>query len=46
MKIFLGDFIAKVGNEDIFKPTIGDGSSYEIFNDNGVRVINIYKPHS
>jgi hypothetical protein len=24
MKIFLGDFNAKVGREDIFKPTIGN----------------------
>jgi hypothetical protein len=36
MKILLGDFNAKVGREDIFKPTIGNESSHEISNDNGV----------
>jgi hypothetical protein len=40
MKILLGDFNAKVGREDIFKPTIGNESSHEISNDNGVRVVN------
>jgi hypothetical protein len=36
----LGDFNAKVGREDIFKLTIGNESSHEISNDNGVRVVN------
>jgi hypothetical protein len=40
MNILLGDFNAKVGREDIFKPTIGNESSGEISNDNGVRVVN------
>jgi hypothetical protein len=40
MKILLGDFNAKVGREDIFKPTIGNESSHKISNDNGVRVVN------
>jgi hypothetical protein len=40
MKILLGDFNAKLGREDIFKPTIGNESSHEISNDNGVKVIN------
>jgi hypothetical protein len=40
MKILLDDFDAKVGREDIFKPTIGNESSQEISNDNGVRVVN------
>jgi hypothetical protein len=40
MKIMLGDINAKVGREDIFKPTIGHESSHEISNDNGVRVVN------
>jgi hypothetical protein len=40
MNILLGDFNAKVGREDIFKPTIGNESLYEISNDNGVRVVN------
>jgi exonuclease III len=40
MDILLGDFNAKVGREDIFKPTIGNESLCEINNDNGVRVVN------
>jgi hypothetical protein len=40
MKILLGDFNAKVGRDDIFKPTIENESSYKISNDNGVRVVN------
>jgi hypothetical protein len=35
MKILLGDFNAKVGREDIFKPTVGNESSHEISNNNG-----------
>jgi hypothetical protein len=34
MKILLGDFNAKVGREDIFKPTIGNESLHKISNDN------------
>jgi hypothetical protein len=40
MKILLGDLNAKVGREDIFKPTIGKESLDEISNDNGVRLVN------
>jgi hypothetical protein len=40
MKILLGDFNAKVGREDIFKPTTGNDSLHEISNDNTVRVAN------
>jgi hypothetical protein len=40
MKILLGDFNAKVGREDIFKPSIGNESLHEISNDNGVRLVN------
>jgi hypothetical protein len=40
MKIFLGDFNAKEGREDIFKPTIQNESFHEISNDNGVREVN------
>jgi hypothetical protein len=36
MKILLGDLNAEVGREDIFKTTIGNESSHEISNDNGV----------
>jgi hypothetical protein len=40
MKILLGDFNAKLGREDTFKPTIGNKSLHEDSNDNGVRVVN------
>jgi endonuclease/exonuclease/phosphatase family metal-dependent hydrolase len=40
MKILLGDFNAKVGREDIFKPTTGNESLHETSNDNEVRVVN------
>ena len=40
MKILLGDLNAKVGHEDIFKPTIGKESIHKISNDNGVRLVN------
>jgi hypothetical protein len=40
MKIILGDFNAKAGSENIYKPTTGNESSHEISNDNGVRVVN------
>jgi endonuclease/exonuclease/phosphatase family metal-dependent hydrolase len=43
MKILLGDFNAKVGRENIFKPTIGNVSLHEISNDNGIRVVNFAK---
>jgi hypothetical protein len=39
-KILLGKFNAKVGREDIFKPTIGNESLHEISNENGVRIVN------
>jgi hypothetical protein len=40
MKILLGDFNAKVGWENIFKPTIGKESLHQDSNDNGVRLVN------
>jgi hypothetical protein len=38
INILLGDLNAKVGREDISKPTIGKKSLHEISNDNGVRL--------
>jgi len=40
MKIVIGDFNAKVGRENIFKPTIGIESLHQVSNDNGVRIVN------
>jgi hypothetical protein len=40
MTILLADFSAKVGREDIFRPTIGNESLQKISNNNGVRVVN------
>jgi hypothetical protein len=40
MKILFVDFNAKVGREEIFKPTTGNESLHEISNDNGVRLVN------
>jgi len=37
----LGDFNAKFGRENIFKPTIGNKSLHHHSNDNGVRIVNI-----
>jgi exonuclease III len=39
MKILLGDFNAKLGRKDTFKPKIGNESLHEDSNDNGVRVV-------
>jgi hypothetical protein len=36
----LGNVNAKVGREDIFRPTVKLESLHEINNDNGVRVVN------
>jgi hypothetical protein len=41
MKILLGDFNAKVGSEDIFKPTVENESLHEISNGSGVRLVNL-----
>jgi endonuclease/exonuclease/phosphatase family metal-dependent hydrolase len=40
MKILLGDFNAKAGREDIFKPINCNESIREASNDNGIRVVN------
>jgi hypothetical protein len=39
-KMLSGDFSAKIGREDIFKPTVWNKSLHEICNDDGVRVVN------
>jgi hypothetical protein len=39
MKILLGDFNAKVGKEDIFKPKFGNAILHKISNNNGVSVV-------
>jgi len=38
-KILLGDFKAKVGRENVFKPTTGNESLHQHSNDNGVRIV-------
>jgi len=40
MKILIGDFNAKVGRGNIFKPTIGNESLHQDSNDNGVIIVN------
>jgi hypothetical protein len=40
MKILLGDFSAKVGRVDIFKPRFGKEILHEISNDNGATIVN------
>jgi endonuclease/exonuclease/phosphatase family metal-dependent hydrolase len=40
MKMLLGDFNAKVGREDIFKPIIDNESLHEASNDKEVRVVD------
>ena len=37
MKDLLGDFNAQLGKEDIFKPTIGNKSLQQDYNDKGAR---------
>ncbi|KAJ4444945.1 hypothetical protein ANN_06744 [Periplaneta americana] len=46
MKILLGDFNAKVGREDIFKPIIGKKSLYVTSHDNGVSQCHIHSKES
>ena len=41
MKIIVEDFNAKVGRENIFKPTIGNESLHQDSNDNGFRIVCI-----
>ena len=40
MKTLLEDLNAKLGIEDIFKPTIGNESLQQDRNDNGIRIVN------
>ena len=40
MKSLLGDFIARFGREDIFKPTTGNDSLHQDSNDNGVTILH------
>jgi hypothetical protein len=40
IKNMMGDFNAKVGMEDIFKPVIGSENLHEASTDKGVRVVN------
>ena len=40
MKILLVDFNAKLGREDIFRPTLGDKSLHQDNNDNVFRIVN------
>jgi hypothetical protein len=40
LTIMLGDIDAKLGREDIFKPTIKNESLHQDSNDNGVRIVN------
>ena len=41
MKMLVGDFNAKVGRENIFKPTTGQESLHHDSNDNGVRTVKL-----
>ena len=40
MKIVLEDFNAKMGKENILKPTIGNESPHQDSNDNWIRIVN------
>jgi hypothetical protein len=40
VKLELGEFSAKVGREDVFKPNIRNENLYYINNNKGVRVVN------
>ena len=40
MTVLLGDFNAKLGKGNIFKPTIGNDSLHQENNNNAVRIVN------
>jgi hypothetical protein len=44
VKKLLEHFNATLGGEDIFKPTIGNGSSNEVNNDDGFSEVNLPRP--
>jgi hypothetical protein len=46
MSILLGDFNAKLGREDIFKPTTGNESLHQNKYDNGVSRVNFVTPRN
>ncbi|XP_029344207.1 uncharacterized protein LOC115033855 [Acyrthosiphon pisum] len=41
VQIILGDFNAKIGREECFKPIIGEHSLHQLSNDNGCRLIDL-----
>jgi hypothetical protein len=41
IKILLGDCIAELESEEIFKPTFGNESLHLDSNDNGFRIVNL-----
>jgi hypothetical protein len=44
MQVLLGDFNAKVGRTNIFKPTLLNRKLHRDSNDNGVRQVNFVTP--
>ncbi|XP_052903281.1 craniofacial development protein 2-like [Anopheles moucheti] len=46
VKIDIGDFNAQVGQEEVYKPTIGSFSAHQLTNDNGLRLVNfVFSKH-
>jgi len=41
IKILIGDFNAKIGKEDMYRPTIRPNSLHDVSNDNGTRLIHL-----
>jgi hypothetical protein len=46
IKIIIGDLNAKMGLEEIFKPTLGKDSLHKIPNDNRIRLIDFASTHN